>query len=136
MSGRKREGISPTLFPFLAVLICTLGTLILMLAILARDGDKASAETVEAEPNKDAEVEARELAEADTEIDLRLTEAQWQRDKVGGAATCGMLGTFIGNWSCWLASVSVGSCCDDSRGIALDFRPGSPVPRSRSNRYC
>jgi hypothetical protein len=36
MSGRRRPGLAPNLFPFLAVLICTLGTLILMLAMVAR----------------------------------------------------------------------------------------------------
>ncbi|TWT71079.1 hypothetical protein [Crateriforma conspicua] len=37
MSRRKRNAISPTLFPFLAVLVCTLGTLILLLALVARE---------------------------------------------------------------------------------------------------
>lgn len=37
MSGRRRQGLSPTLFPFLAVLICTLGTLILLLALVAEN---------------------------------------------------------------------------------------------------
>ena len=31
MSRRRRQGLSPSLFPFLAVLVCTLGTLILLL---------------------------------------------------------------------------------------------------------
>ncbi|MCH1497015.1 MAG: hypothetical protein L7U72_17470 [Rubripirellula sp.] len=36
MSRRKR-GLSPTLFPFLAVLVCTLGTLILLLALVSQN---------------------------------------------------------------------------------------------------
>lgn len=37
MSRRKRSSLSPSLFPFLAVLVCTLGTLILLLALVAKD---------------------------------------------------------------------------------------------------
>ena len=36
MSRRKR-GLSPTLFPFLAVLVCTLGTLILLLVLVSQN---------------------------------------------------------------------------------------------------
>ena len=41
-SGRRKAGLQPSLMPFLAVLVCTLGTLILMLAIVASDA-RASA---------------------------------------------------------------------------------------------
>ena len=37
MSRRRRQILSPTLFPFLAVLVCTLGTLILLLALVAQN---------------------------------------------------------------------------------------------------
>ncbi|QDT02473.1 hypothetical protein K227x_08500 [Rubripirellula lacrimiformis] len=37
MSRRKRASLSPSLFPFLAVLVCTLGTLILLLALVSQD---------------------------------------------------------------------------------------------------
>lgn len=51
MSGRRnRPGLSPTLFPFLAVLVCTLGTLILFLAIVAQESKES------------AEAEAQQLA--------------------------------------------------------------------------
>ena len=55
MSGRKRTVLSPSLFPFLAVLICTLGTLILMLALVAQDAVDArtSAMAKKAKPNND-----------------------------------------------------------------------------------
>ena len=43
MSGRRRKHLSPSLFPFLAVLVCTLGTLILLLALVA-ENSKESAE--------------------------------------------------------------------------------------------
>mgnify|MGYP003113497975 CR=1 FL=1 len=39
--SRRRAGLSPSLFPFLAVLICTLGTLILLLALVAQDAKEA-----------------------------------------------------------------------------------------------
>ncbi|MEM1224323.1 MAG: hypothetical protein AAGJ40_01435 [Planctomycetota bacterium] len=45
MSGatrrRKRATLSPSLFPFLAVLVCTLGTLILLLALVAQDAKES-----------------------------------------------------------------------------------------------
>ena len=44
--SRRNRGLSPTLFPFLAVLVCTLGTLILLLALVAQNATaNASAET-------------------------------------------------------------------------------------------
>ena len=82
MSSRRRESLSPTLFPFLAVLICTLGTLILMLAILAHSGGKArAASDAPEEPTVD-EVAIQELVEADAEIERRLGEARWHREHV------------------------------------------------------
>jgi len=72
MSSRRRESLSPTLFPFLAVLICTLGTLILMLAILAHSGGNASAASDAPEEPAVDEVAIQELVEADAEIERRL----------------------------------------------------------------
>ncbi|MDA8744193.1 hypothetical protein N9N28_06125 [Rubripirellula amarantea] len=40
MSGGRRATLSPSLFPFLAVLICTLGTLILLLALVAQNASE------------------------------------------------------------------------------------------------
>ena len=40
MSRRRRQSLSPTLFPFLAVLVCTLGTLILLLALVAQKANQ------------------------------------------------------------------------------------------------
>ncbi|QEG02065.1 hypothetical protein Mal15_61480 [Stieleria maiorica] len=52
MSGRRRQTLSPTLFPFLAVLVCTLGTLILLLALVAQNTSDAAQQIAEtaAEP--------------------------------------------------------------------------------------
>ncbi|MCC9599673.1 hypothetical protein LOC67_03795 [Stieleria sp. JC731] len=59
MSGRRRQSLSPSLFPFLAVLVCTLGTLILLLALVAQNSATTArqiAETAasEAKPSGDA----------------------------------------------------------------------------------
>ena len=46
MSRRQRQGLSPSLFPFLAVLVCTLGTLILFLALVAQKATDAAEQQV------------------------------------------------------------------------------------------
>lgn len=48
MTRRRRQTLSPTLFPFLAVLVCTLGTLILLLALVAQNTSDAAAQIAEA----------------------------------------------------------------------------------------
>lgn len=50
MSGGRRSKLSPSLFPFLAVLVCTLGTLILLLALVAEKASDAAAVAAEPEP--------------------------------------------------------------------------------------
>ncbi|MEO1524485.1 MAG: hypothetical protein AAFX06_03575 [Planctomycetota bacterium] len=51
MSGRRRHTLSPSLFPFLAVLVCTLGTLILLLAQVAQNTAKAAQQLAETPPD-------------------------------------------------------------------------------------
>jgi hypothetical protein len=82
MSGRRREGLAPTMFPFLAVLICTLGTLILMLALIANDGNKAKAASDAIAQSEFNAEQMAELAEVDAEIDRRVREASWKREQV------------------------------------------------------
>ncbi len=48
MSGRRRQALSPSLFPFLAVLVCTLGTLILLLALVAENATDAAEQSAKA----------------------------------------------------------------------------------------
>jgi len=86
MSGRRREGLAPTLFPFLAVLVCTLGTLILLLALVAQNAGEAIAATESAEaevmvPTAEQLEEAQRLAEAADDIDRQLREAHWHRQQ-------------------------------------------------------
>ena len=52
MSRRDRKGLSPSLFPFLAVLVCTLGTLILLLALVAQNATNAAEHTARNEASK------------------------------------------------------------------------------------
>jgi len=82
MTGRRREGLAPNLFPFLAVLICTLGTLILLLALVAQNAGEAIASSTAPTASPEELAEARALVEADTEINRRLGEARWHRDQV------------------------------------------------------
>jgi len=57
MSRRDRKGLSPSLFPFLAVLVCTLGTLILLLALVAQNATNAAEQTARKQiPNPKAQV--------------------------------------------------------------------------------
>ncbi len=64
--SRRRAGISPSLFPFLAVLICTLGTLILLLALVAQDAKEAAV----------AEAEHEKQLKVDTANNPKAIEAQ------------------------------------------------------------
>lgn len=86
MSGRRRQGLAPTLFPFLAVLVCTLGTLILLLAMVAQNaGDAvAAADTVppaEAESTAEQIAQAEALAQASEQIEREIREASWHRQQ-------------------------------------------------------
>lgn len=90
MSGRRRQGLAPTLFPFLAVLVCTLGTLILLLALVAQNAGEAVAATdavrdaeseSQATPSEEDLAEAAALAEAATQIEREIREATWHREQ-------------------------------------------------------
>ncbi|TWU59345.1 hypothetical protein Poly51_21330 [Rubripirellula tenax] len=104
MSRRKRGGMSPSLFPFLAVLVCTLGTLILLLALVSQDATdnakkQADAARAKAQRENDALLAAKTVepaadlaprkpqiaAEAATKMiaeeDFRVTQLVAFRDK-------------------------------------------------------
>ncbi|MEM9365664.1 MAG: hypothetical protein AAGD07_06675 [Planctomycetota bacterium] len=90
MSRRPRATLSPSLFPFLAVLVCTLGTLILLLALVAQQAkENRQRETAEStpEPTVDDEsvlatrltaVSAKRLIDEET---FRTESLVAQRDK-------------------------------------------------------
>jgi biopolymer transport protein ExbD len=76
--GRQSKGASLSLFPFLAVLICTMGALIVMLVVITRQTQRQAASTaVLAEKSqKQLDLEAaREMAQ------YRLTELKASREK-------------------------------------------------------
>jgi hypothetical protein len=61
MSGRRRQALAPSLFPFLAVLVCTLGTLILLLALVAQNATSAAERSAQAQQQA-ADQESRQAA--------------------------------------------------------------------------
>ncbi len=69
MSSRARrsrsENLSPALFPFLAVLVCTMGALVLILVIVVSQASASAKVTMEA--NEDALLEASDMVEVAAE---------------------------------------------------------------------
>ncbi|MCO8120309.1 hypothetical protein NHH03_01075 [Stieleria sp. TO1_6] len=84
MSGRRRQTLSPTLFPFLAVLVCTLGTLILLLALVAQNTNDAAEQIAEQAAEKASEMENHltvgQVKELIEEEQFRLDELVSFRD--------------------------------------------------------
>lgn len=76
MSGRKRNNLAPTLFPFLAVLVCTLGTLILLLALVAQEA-KTTAQQQAEQAKTEAVVANRLTSHAVTDM---IEEEQLRAD--------------------------------------------------------
>src|SRR3954471_13995456 len=70
-SGRQQVGVA--LFPFLAVLICTMGALIVLLVLLVQQA-RVDASTVTA-----AQVGGAQAGDS-KELRQRLEDAQWQRE--------------------------------------------------------
>ncbi|MDX1945587.1 MAG: hypothetical protein SFU86_09265 [Pirellulaceae bacterium] len=68
----RRQQISVALFPFLAVLICTMGSLIVLLVVFVHQATVAAKNVAQASPAGDP-AEARQRQE-------RLEDAQWRRD--------------------------------------------------------
>lgn len=63
MSGRRRRSLSPSLFPFLAVLVCTLGTLILLLALVAQNATETAEQNARAQQRMaEAKLQAAQAA--------------------------------------------------------------------------
>ncbi len=61
-SGRQRDDVSPSLFPFLAVLLCTMGALVLILMLIV-SGAQASARQI-------AEQSVQQVEEVESQLDL------------------------------------------------------------------
>lgn len=78
MRRRKRKRIQPnvSLFPFLAVLICTLGVLIVMLVMAVKSAE-VKAQTVQAEDDKSRQEEIDKLQFA---LDLRMAKIEGMQE--------------------------------------------------------
>jgi hypothetical protein len=76
MSRRQRRTLSPNLFPFLAVLVCTLGTLILLLALVAQDAEESAEKLVESETQAASLVAEEERWEAEKLIEFRRQQTE------------------------------------------------------------
>lgn len=74
MKRRAQSQISVSLFPFLAVLLCMMGALIVVLVVVSRQGVQAAAET--------AEAKAKELT---TDLTLQIEEKQWRIDTLNAS---------------------------------------------------
>jgi hypothetical protein len=71
MSRRRRNSISPNLFPFLAVLVCTLGTLILLLALVSQQANDSAEKLVQEETESAKRYAEEERWEAEKLIEFR-----------------------------------------------------------------
>ncbi|MCI0359626.1 MAG: hypothetical protein L0211_14210, partial [Planctomycetaceae bacterium] len=77
MSRRVRHGAQISLFPFLAVLICIMGALVVLLVLMvARVGPEAQAIAAEAI----APGAATDAAQHDKQLAEELEDAQWRRE--------------------------------------------------------
>lgn len=83
MSRRRGKSLAPSLFPFLAVLVCTLGTLILLLALVAQNATAAAEQQARRETlaeTKDAKDQPPRLS-AET-VDGMLREEQFRVEQL------------------------------------------------------
>jgi hypothetical protein len=73
--SRRRAPTGPTisLFPFLAVLLCTMGALLVLLVLFSRSADQA-----------DAVAEAEAVRQQAEELELARDELAWRIDQLGG----------------------------------------------------
>lgn len=71
MSRRQRRSLSPNLFPFLAVLVCTLGTLILLLALVSQKAEESAEQMVDQQTESARLIAEEERWEAEKLIEHR-----------------------------------------------------------------
>ncbi len=76
--GVRRQNLSVALFPFLAVLICTMGALIVLLVLFTHQA-RAGAKTIAA-----AKIGGATDAEAARKLRERLEDATWRREMLAG----------------------------------------------------
>jgi Skp family chaperone for outer membrane proteins len=82
MSGsRRRDEVAPTLFPFLAVLLCTMGALVLILMLIVSGAQATAREVAEA---VDAEQISQEMVALSDEMQKVRAEQQKEIDRQQG----------------------------------------------------
>lgn len=82
MSRRRRQGLSPSLFPFLAVLVCTLGTLILLLALVAQNATETAEQDARAKQQiAEAERKASENSQAPPRMTAKVVETMISEER-------------------------------------------------------
>ena len=86
MSSRRRTPLSPTLFPFLAVLVCTLGTMILLLALVATDAQEEADKMVAEESKAATLATEEEVWEAERLIAYRDSQTAELQNRQGALA--------------------------------------------------
>lgn len=81
MSRRHRQGLSPSLFPFLAVLVCTLGTLILLLALVAQNATDAAEQNARAERLAQTQLQRPEGQPAVPRITNKMVQSMLEEER-------------------------------------------------------
>ena len=79
-SARRRDGLSPSLFPFLAVLLCTMGALVLIL-MLSVSGAQSTAHQLASELEEEVEMEEAKLQLIKRGLTEKLNESKIQLEK-------------------------------------------------------
>ncbi|MEO8271559.1 MAG: hypothetical protein ABI557_17680, partial [Aureliella sp.] len=79
-ASRQRDSLAPSLFPFLAVLLCTMGALVLILMLVV-SGAHASALQIAKQSTQQTEEVESQLALANHGFQKQLTEARLELEK-------------------------------------------------------
>ncbi len=77
---RYRDAIAPTMFPFLAVLLCTMGSLVLILMLVVANAQASTQQVVAEQEDRKAEIEAA-LELQNYAFEKRLTSGQLDMEK-------------------------------------------------------
>ncbi len=79
-SAKRRDGLSPSLFPFLAVLLCTMGALVLIL-MLSVSGAQTAAQQIATEIEEQVELEEAKIELVKKGLTEQLDEIQIELEK-------------------------------------------------------
>lgn len=79
-TSRQRDSLTPSLFPFLAVLLCTMGALVLILMLVVSGAQASAVQIAEQSVHRAEEVESQ-LKLASHGFQKQLTEAQIELEK-------------------------------------------------------